>query len=66
MSNITTGKGIGTIKVNKQPNGTFIASAQNVESVTADTERAAILGINENIKKAIEGDERKAPFRILQ
>jgi hypothetical protein len=59
-------KGIGTIKVNQQPDGTFKATATGVEDVTAATERGAILAINEAIRSAVEGDERKAPFRILQ
>lgn len=59
-------RGIGTIKVTKQENGTFKASASNVEDVIGNTEREVILKMNDQIKRVLEEDASKAPFRILQ
>lgn len=57
--------GIGTIKISKREDGKWVGSAANAGEVVADSERGAILAINEKIKEVVESDERKAPFRII-
>lgn len=64
MSNIVH-SGIGGIKISKQEDGTYVASANGIPSVSAPTESAAILAINNAIKQATSENEKKMPFRIL-